>query len=97
MPFLKKKKSLNFTSILLISQLLWNFTSKVVKYLKMGELALVGATCQSNFVWVQIDAEHLKVKRKRLCERNDYTFTLNSCYRYPSSCFHFIVNEIKSH
>ena len=35
-----------------------------------------------------------KGKETRSCERNWNTFTLNSHYIYPCSCFHFTVNEM---
>ena len=38
--------------------------------------------------------EAFKSKETPLCERNGNTFTFNSYYIYPCSCFHFIVNEI---
>ena len=58
------------------------------KYFK-GKFRLAGTICQSNFVLMQRSR-----KATHLCERNENTFTLNSYYIYPCSCFHFIVNEI---
>ena len=56
----------------------------------MVQFGLVDAICQSNFA----GCGAFKSKETRLCERNRNTFTLNSYYIYPYSCFHFTVNEM---
>ena len=56
----------------------------------MVKFGLVDAICPA----ILVGCGAFKSKETRLCERYRNTFTLNSYYIYPCSCFHFMVNEM---
>ena len=56
----------------------------------MVKFGLVDAICPA----ILAGCGAFQSKETRLCERNRNTFTLNSYYIYPCSCFHFTVNEM---